>query len=129
MSNTTRPTAELFATATYSVVPVDTPKGFFATGGQVAGVSARSRAIPQAMREEKSDVPRGGIALSRALGGDVRIRKAWNLRAVSRGNVFEDGADSFSQGRYVCAWNRKSLEPGRTPQSRQHVAERRRSFA
>ena len=38
-------------------------------------------------------------------------------------------AGFFSQGRYVCAWNRKSFEPGRTPQSGQQVAESRRSFA
>ncbi len=47
----------------------------------------------------------------------------------SGSSVFENGTDPFSQGRYVCAWNRKSLKPRRTPQSGQHVAERRRGFA
>ena len=45
------------------VVAIATPKGLFATGGQVAGVSARSREIPPRMREEKSDVP-GAESLS-----------------------------------------------------------------
>jgi len=62
-----------------------------------------------------------------ALGGP---RARWGRPERPSGSrVLEDGADSFSQGRYVCAWNRKSLQPGRTPQSGQHIAESRRAFA
>ena len=34
------------------VVPVDTPKGLFATGWQARGVSARSREIPHSLGNE-----------------------------------------------------------------------------
>ena len=99
----TRRDQEVAIFAPNRVVPVDTPQAFLRPVGRLRACPPARERFRTRWATSDFDMPVADLSLV-GLGGRRQDWEDVERQGVSGGSVFEDGADSLSQGRYdLCA--------------------------